>query len=656
MNLLKSVLPKIIILIIALLLIKAVSAQVVTSTFSATALSTSAVVPVITTSPDLIITDIKFLQTPREGKIAKYSVDVKNIGNKPVVLSDYSLVTCTLTSGTLRCSSDDVLKFKVDLYRKEPDFFPSRFRWVHVFGTEELMKKSYASKGAINPGETVTFTLPNGIRFDKAGEHRIRVVADSNNILEEIKEDNNRLTKWFTVTRGFVVVENPEPVAVVPVDINRTRILSPPPNGGGSSGNGFTVTDALVGGENQERKNDVTATFIIKNNQNSAVSGIQITANADSKYNVRFTNVPLSIGAGQQATITVTANIPDEFDAVGTDCLKQAFEIGTVTVKGNNVVQGTSKLKMQTKNHIEIRDFDVEVGSRSENVNDGDDVEVMPRELIRLIVELKNTFNDNTHDFSIEGDLEIDAEEDGEEGLDLIDDREDFDVDADDTEEIEFSGEVGRKIEDGKMNVKVKACGEDDNGARHGDIIEFKLNVDKKKEALSIEDASVTPNIVSCDGTATVSFAIFNDGKRDQDEISYVIESTELGVKIEQDELELDEGDDIKLSKKFRVDKAKAKRDGEYELSIKVYADGSLMDEEAVKFNAKDCEEVKEKEETTPTKVQPQEQPKTEEPAAQAKNKSFRDSPWYVVLLITAIILLGGTAGYFGWLAYKQEW
>ncbi len=678
MNMFVSIASKTIFLIIAVLIaISGASAQTVSfslisgvsatsiSGVSATSLTTTATVPTTTTAvvptstavpvtiiplgkPDLVITDFKFLERPVKGKTSGYIVDIKNIGTAPVDLADYNKLVygpCTTTGTLTSCPviGDNVLRLQIRVYDSP--------RNTLVFSINDILKKEYASKQVIMPGQTATFTYTRGMYFAKDGEYTVRLYADANNKLEELNERNNRYGERFTVYKfTFTTVANINSVEVA-ADFMHVATYIPPTGGTPpGSGSGFIVSDVLIGGPNQEREKDVIATFTIKNDLTQAVSGISISSNADSKYDVRFENVPASLNSGAEATVTVKADIPLDFDAVDNGCEASALEIGAMNVRGNNAVQGTSKLKMQAENHLEIRKLEVELPKGTDSIRDREDVEVGPREELKLSVQVRNTFNDNTQDYEIEGDVKVIPEEDGDKGLDLDDEEEDFELDAEDDETLEFSGSFGSEVDDGKLNVKVKACGTDENGARHGEILEFQFDVEKEKEALSIERLKATPSVTSCDETVTISFTVYNDGKHDERDISYVVEG--LGERKEKDEIEIDEGESRGFTETFKVND---ERDGPTDFTVSAYIDGNLMTQEDVTVTLKDCEEIKKKEEVIPPKATPKEEEQSL-PAPKAAKKTFRDSPWYFVFLITAIVTLVGMTSYFGYLIYKKEW
>ncbi len=96
-----------------------------------------------------------------------------------------------------------------------------------------------------------------------------------------------------------------------------------------------------------ERNANVSTTVTITNDGSAVVSNLQLTSTADSKYNIRFENIPQSIAPSQSAIVTIKGSIPKDFEA-------GKKSIGTITVTSTVVsnipVSNTSTNTSNTTN------------------------------------------------------------------------------------------------------------------------------------------------------------------------------------------------------------------------------------------------------------------------------------------------------------------
>ena len=134
------------------------------------------------------------------------------------------------------------------------------------------------------------------------------------------------------------------------------------------SASAITVSDAKIGSDKQDRIKDVTGTLTIQNNQTSTLTITSISTNADIKFNVRFTSLA-SVAASSSGSVTITADIPLDFDAVeespsASDYLKEkSFDIGTITVV-TSAGTVTGKLFMQAKTSLKSMTADLSAATQ----------------------------------------------------------------------------------------------------------------------------------------------------------------------------------------------------------------------------------------------------------------------------------------------------
>jgi uncharacterized membrane protein len=84
------------------------------------------------------------------------------------------------------------------------------------------------------------------------------------------------------------------------------------------------VSNPVLSGE---RDANISTTLTITNDGTATVTNLQVSSSADSKYQVKFENIPNSIAPGSSGIVTVKGRIPADFDA-------GKKSIGTITVTG----------------------------------------------------------------------------------------------------------------------------------------------------------------------------------------------------------------------------------------------------------------------------------------------------------------------------------
>ena len=429
------------------------------------------------------------------------------------------------------------------------------------------------------------------------------------------------------------------------------------------------IESATIGDENQDRIANVTTTFQIKNNATSKITDIQITSNADPKYNVEFSNVPTSLDAGASQTVTITATIPLTHDAVDKNTLEQtALKIGTITATGKigkKTYSATSDLKMQAVNHLEIRKVKVVCGSKDESLSDGERMKELKPDTkdCTMTVEIKNTFRTSDKDNKKIGDIEFDPAtvevESDNSDIDLDDSDDISSLGARETDELSFDFDIDEEADDGTYNIKVRLTGTDSNGALHGEEWEVKLEVERLKHDIQFKKVTIFPEeIEGCDGnTVKVSATIYNMGRRDEDEAAVELKIPDFKYTKKIDDISLDRDD--KTTVNFDVALPANIKEGTYRGTINTYFDSIAESAtKTVEFKVKKCgittedteeqtKQTEEKKETTriiiPQKTTEQKIPPIAtqaKSATQKTEKGFTESSAYIGLLIALVVLL----------------
>jgi len=333
----------------------------------------------------------------------------------------------------------------------------------------------------------------------------------------------------------------------------------------------LTVTDVTVGSATQTRNEVASATFTVTNTGTTDVTVSAVTSSANAKYEVVFEpTTPFTLTAtgttGASKTVTVTATVPEDFNAVNTDLEAVAFELGTITVTGNDGtadVTGTAKLHMQAENKLTLRKGKAIItgvaGSTTDSFREGDTIkDLKPGDRVDLEVQVENNFpsrGDRATDFD---DVEVTIELSDETDFDLDDDSDDFSLGSNDDDMAKLSFDIENDARDKKSTMTLRAEALDENGARHGAVMTVTLDVSRDAHDLVLSRASLSPSRLVCDASRTVTFTgeVLNRGRLDEDEAVVELRVNSLGILEKTSDLEVneDETEDVKLTFKVPAD------------------------------------------------------------------------------------------------------
>ncbi|RLE45384.1 hypothetical protein DRJ22_04485, partial [Candidatus Woesearchaeota archaeon] len=256
------------------------------------------------------------------------------------------------------------------------------------------------------------------------------------------------------------------------------------------------VTNPALGSSSANRGDTVSTTFTIKNTDPANNLTItQITSTADSKYNITFTtSTPITIQPNSSTTVTIQGDIPKDLDAVNSNYEEAAMNIGTLTVSGTlggSSVSKTATITMQAENNLRIKKFRLRTETSSKSMDDGDTFKnVRPGDEFTYEAEIENRYSSSE---DVEFDTVYISVESENSDVDV--DEEDDEIDslgAD--EEDTVSGSITVEEEaDKDATITVTIHGTDENGALHGQKIEFRLDVNRLTHDLKIRKIAVSP-------------------------------------------------------------------------------------------------------------------------------------------------------------------
>jgi len=286
----------------------------------------------------------------------------------------------------------------------------------------------------------------------------------------------------------------------------------------------FTMTES-------DRNKTVTTDFKIKNNGDYPLEGIGISTNVDSKYNLVINGVPDSLNPGDEATVTISAFIPEDEKTT-------IHKIADLTFSSDKITR-TIPLNLNVKSLLKIESVIVTIdGSKntiSTNGNIVSDKETYPGSTFTVQVKVCNKYDDADFSISnIEGTVTFEGIDDGS---DLESDTVEFkDLDGKkcDTETATFDiDKIPYLTDEGTYDMAIEVSGDDDEyDITQAD--EWKIGVEVfRKDTTSIlfDQVSLNPLSVNCGGTASLDITAYNIGDRDND-AKLRITSPSLGIDI----------------------------------------------------------------------------------------------------------------------------
>lgn len=435
------------------------------------------------------------------------------------------------------------------------------------------------------------------------------------------------------------------------------------------SATALEVSSPVFGDDRQDRVSGVSTAITIKNNDTSNLTNLQLsfTDGAEQpKFQLGFVSAPpTSLDAGETTTVTLNGTIPLDHDAVDSKFKEASLKIGSLVVTGEvsgQQVSQTRDIKMQAVNQLEINRVRVRCDTKTKTVDDGDEVEnLRPGEDCTFEIEIENNFDDDDRDDKRIGDVEftsisVDVES-GDSDVDIDLDDEPNDLDANDEDIVTGDIVIEDDASDGSIDIDIIVEARDENGALHGEALEFRMEVDRLTHDLVIRRVDLSPTRVQAcrDTTAKLTVNVLNQGKRDEDETTVEASAPDLGYTEKSGLFSLDEDDSTSVT--FTVPVPEETRPGVYRVDVETFFDEVAPSNSAsVELTVDECERDQEEEQESQqpdedrqtTVTVPQTQPNqpvipsgTQAVAAPRQSSdSFTDSKAYLALLAVLTVVI----------------
>ncbi len=345
-----------------------------------------------------------------------------------------------------------------------------------------------------------------------------------------------------------------------------------------------------------DRNETVTGIFKIKNDGDYPLEGISLITDAPSEYQVSISGVPNSLSSGQEATVTISAFIPeDERTTVHT--------IGNLFFDSNRISE-TLPLKVDVKTKLQIDEVDVKVGGSSNRMDsDGgiiDDEDTLPGSEFSVEVKMCNAYTDE--DFEITDITGTVTFENVDDGYDIEGEIEEFDLDGGDCETVKVSFDSEPRIhyltDEGVYDMIIEIEGDDEEfGISQEDEWAISVEVFRDENTnIILDEVRLAPSTVQCGGSADLEVVAYNIGERDRDGKLTIRSSSidlditrffEIGDDIDEDCDAIEEPDEecIGIDHIFRIPIPSNAPAGNHFIETVVYRDETReTDSETVQF------------------------------------------------------------------------
>ncbi|MDO8556831.1 MAG: hypothetical protein Q7R96_06715 [Nanoarchaeota archaeon] len=327
----------------------------------------------------------------------------------------------------------------------------------------------------------------------------------------------------------------------------------------------FNENSPTFGGRNQEASNpehddednfniyDDGSLTLVNNDATQAytITGITFTSSAGfstADLNLSRTSTTNTVPASGTLIVSLQARIPEKLDAVNTNLKEQAFQVATATI---NLVNGsgvastvTVPLYMQRENILEINDAKVETnGKDRKSLDDGDDLDnLKPSDALVFDLEVENLAD---KDSNLElSNAKVQLTCDDEDNFDVNDDNSEEDITEDDKQTFNFEVTLDDDAKDGSTGCIFEVESRDANGARHADLLDFNIKIERENHDITIKDVTMIPQELTCDDKSfQLNVDVMNLGKTDEKETAIEVEGRTLKFLKKISNLRVDEDD-----------------------------------------------------------------------------------------------------------------
>ncbi|HLD01045.1 MAG TPA: hypothetical protein VJC39_04835 [Candidatus Nanoarchaeia archaeon] len=210
-------------------------------------------------------------------------------------------------------------------------------------------------------------------------------------------------------------------------------------------------------------------------------------------------------------------------------------------------------------------------------------------------------YENNDFEIEVKNDCGLDLEEvevtvtlldvDGE---DLDESADEFDLDKGDQEKVTLEIDLaGEEIDEESYSVQVEVEARDGDGNQYKVTKSLTADLDLEKHDLIIESVDLGSSLLQCQQQTTLEVNIKNVGQNNEDEVELRVRSSDLGVDLKKENIELDKfsasDNDYRAEFSLYLDPESKVKNGKYKLQIELLRDGEVEDTEEIEVTVQDC-------------------------------------------------------------------
>ncbi|MBS3145021.1 hypothetical protein J4208_05555 [Candidatus Woesearchaeota archaeon] len=290
------------------------------------------------------------------------------------------------------------------------------------------------------------------------------------------------------------------------------------------------------------------ASINLRSDVDVTITGIQIVSNSpftENDLQINLTDSDLTLAAGVAETIDFRARIPEKLDAVDANGEPLAFAVATVKLFNGVTEVGSFVAFMQRENNLEMSNLDATIeNGRKKSLSDDDTLEnLKPGDRVDIEAEASNNYQDESNTDVESVTLEIECDNDN--NFDFDDKNVDIgDIAPEDEQTDSLSLTIESDAEDKDSDCLVKLIGRDQNGARHGEGTNFKMEVTRESHDIQITAATINPTSLTCtDREMQLTVDMLNLGRSNEDRVALEVTSKAISFQERVSNIELDEDD-----------------------------------------------------------------------------------------------------------------
>lgn len=314
------------------------------------------------------------------------------------------------------------------------------------------------------------------------------------------------------------------------------------------------------------------------------VSGYTLSL-SESSFTLNASNV-----SGNAKTITLSTVVPINKNSGNYSIGK--LKMGSTEYAIETIVKPMLKID-EIKCYADGKKED-DISSDGETIKD-----IPPGKEIELKFKIKNLFDKDYQKGDIE-DIELQVrfkDSDDEDDFDGdIDEEEELDLDAGETDDtISIKFDVPGEAKDKDYDLVVYLEGKDENGASHKVEWKVELEIQREKDDVQIETATLESSTLKCTRNTNLRATITNFGSNNQKKAAISIYNSELGLNENVQDIYLDkdpEDEENSYIKIVPISLNKEVKAGIYIIEIRAYVDNDKQKHlKEAKLTVEDCPE-----------------------------------------------------------------